>query len=133
MPSRIFPTHVSFVLAVPDATQTAKWWVATMGFDLIFETPGWTFVQRGACMLRLGSCPDAMPPADLGDHRYFGYLQLDAIDDFHDEISRKGAHIPSPPRTQAWGMREMLVETPDGHLVMFAEGVSAIGTADTSP
>ena len=111
----------SFVLAVPDACETSRWWVETMGFVIWLEPDGWVFLRRGACVLRLGSCPDAIAPRDLGDHRYFGYIEVDDLDAYHAEISARNAELLFPPTSQPWGMREMGVRTPDGHRVMFAQ------------
>ena len=110
-----------FVLAVPDAQATAAWWVDAMGFARILEVPGRVFVRRCDCIIHLGSCPDALPPRDLGDHSYFGYIEVDSIDALHAEISANGVTILSPPADKPWGMREMAVRTPDGHRVMFGQ------------
>jgi catechol 2,3-dioxygenase-like lactoylglutathione lyase family enzyme len=104
----------SYVLAVPDAEATAAWWVDAMGFTRAFATEGWVFVRRGDCVIRLGSCPDALPPRELGDHGYFGYVEVDALDAFHAEISRNAVDVLAPPTDKPWGMREMAVATPDG-------------------
>lgn len=111
----------SFVLAVPDARASAAWWVEVMGFTAMLEIEGWVFVARGACAIRLGSCPGALPPSDLGDHAYFGYVEVDGIDAYHAQIIARGAHLRFPPTDRPWGMREMAVQTPDGHRVMFAQ------------
>jgi uncharacterized glyoxalase superfamily protein PhnB len=111
----------AFVLAVPDADATADWWVKVMGFEDILRVPGWAFVRRGACVLRLGSCPDALAPKDLGDHSYFGYVTVDSVDQVRDEISGSSAEIIFPPTDQPWGFREMGVRTPDGHRIMFGQ------------
>ncbi|MGO8055796.1 glyoxalase superfamily protein, partial [Rhizobium leguminosarum] len=42
-------------------------------------------------------------------------LWVDDVDAYHDSIKAKGAKILSPPETMEWGMREMIVEDPDGH------------------
>jgi catechol 2,3-dioxygenase-like lactoylglutathione lyase family enzyme len=110
----------SFVLAVPDAVATATWWVEAMGFERMFETKGWVFVRRGACVLHLGSCPDALPPHELGDHSYFAYVTVDSVDDLHAEIRGRGVDVFLPPTDRPWGAREMGVRTPDGHRLMFA-------------
>jgi uncharacterized glyoxalase superfamily protein PhnB len=78
----------------------------------------------------LGSCPDAFHPRDLGDHQYFGYIEIDDIDSYHAEITARGAEMLFPPRDQSWGMREMGLRTPDGHRVMFGQSVSAQPVAD---
>lgn len=111
----------SFVLAVPDAEKTGQWWIDVMGFERVLLIEGWVFVRRGPCLIQLGSCPDALPPRDLGDHQYFGYLVVDAVDDLFFEIVARGADVLFTPVSQPWGMREMGVRTPDGHRVMLAQ------------
>lgn len=109
----------SYVLAVPDVAATGDWWVEVMGFEPWMEPEGWRFVRRGPCRLMLGECPDAIPPAELGDHSYFAYIWLDNVDAYHAEIAARGAEILSPPTDKPWGVREMPVRTPDGHRIMF--------------
>lgn len=108
-----------FVLAVPDIERTARWWTAVMGFTRWMEPEGWVFVRLGKCSIMLGQCPDAIDPADLGDHQYFAYIEIDELDAYHRFISANGAEVIKPPEDKPWGMREMPVRTPDGHRVMF--------------
>jgi uncharacterized glyoxalase superfamily protein PhnB len=116
-------TATAFVLAVPDADVTATWWAEAMGFERVFETPGWVFVRRGGCTLHLGSCPDALPPSALGDHSYFAYVTVDAVDALYEEISRANVDVISPPTDRPWGLREMGVRTPDGHRIIFGQAL----------
>jgi glyoxalase/bleomycin resistance protein/dioxygenase superfamily protein len=111
----------AFVLAVPDADVTATWWVEAMGFERFFAAPGFVFVRRGECVLRLGSCPDALPPSGLGDHSYFGYMMVSSVNQLYAEIGSRNVDVILPPTDQAWGIRELGVRTPDGHRVMFAQ------------
>ena len=112
-------TGMSYVLAVPDVRRTADWWIEVMGFRLQMEPEGWRFVVRDGCRIMLGECPDAIPPADLGDHSYFAYVELDDVDAYHAAIAPRGAEVIAPPTDKPWGMREMAVRTPDGHRIMF--------------
>ena len=114
-------TH--YVLAVPDVARTAAWWTDVIGFERWMKPEGWIFVRRGACSIMLGECPDALPPADLGDHQYFAYVELDDVDAYHAFIAANGADVLHAPADQAWNMREMAVPTPDGHRVMFAQDI----------
>lgn len=122
------PLSVCFVLAVPDADATARWWIDVMGFEPCGQPEGWSFVRRGACEVLLGSCPDAIHPRDLGDHSYFGWIEIDDVDAYHAEISARGAEVAIPPRDQEWGVREMLIRTPDGHRVMIGQRIRTAGT-----
>ena len=117
-------TALNFVLAVPDAMATARWWIDVMKFDRLRDLGGWVFVSRGPCTIMLGSCPDAIPPQDLGDHQYFGYIEFDDIEAYYAEIDRERADIIKKPTTEEWDMREFAVRTPDGHRVMFGEDLS---------
>ncbi len=80
-----------YVLAVPDAARTAEFFVRQLGFEVVpVDDPGWRFVSRDGLMIMLGSCPDAIKPADLGDHSYFAYFVVDDVDAFDDEIRSRG-------------------------------------------
>ncbi|MDA0652200.1 MAG: VOC family protein [Proteobacteria bacterium] len=111
----------SFVLAVLDVARTAEWWINEMGFAHWMEPEGWRFVHRDACHIMLGECPDAIAPADLGDHQYFAYIYLDDLDAYYREIKDRSVDIIAAPEDKPWGMREMAVRTPDGHRVMFGQ------------
>ncbi len=116
------PTVVNqhYVLAVPDAAATAKWWTDVMGFETWMEPEGWIFVRLGRCSMMLGECPDAIPPRDLGDHQYFAYIEFDDLNAYYANIQARGFEGASPV-DKPWGMREMIVQTPDGHRIMFGE------------
>ena len=118
-------TAMNFVLAVPDAMATARWWVDVMKFNALRDLGGWVFVKRGRCMIMLGSCPDAIHPGDLGDHQYFGYIEFDDIDAYYAEIDHDQADILSAPESKEWDMREFGVRTPDGHRVMFGQDLTS--------
>jgi len=116
-------TGQSYVLAVPDAARTARWWIDVMGFTLAAEPEGWAFVALGPCMIRLGSCPDAPTAAEIGDHSYFGYVEVADVGALHAAIAARGADILFQPTDQPWGMREAGVRTPDGHRFMIAQKI----------
>jgi len=47
---------------------------------------------------------------------------VDNADELYQTIKAKGAKILSAPKTMEWGVREMLVEDPDGHKIRFGHG-----------
>lgn len=114
----------NFVLAVPDAMATARWWIDEMGFGGLQDFGGWVFVERERFLIMLGSCPDAIPVPTLGDHQYFGYIRLDDIDAYYDEIKNNKVEFIKRPVNEEWDMREFAVRTPDGHRVMFGQELS---------
>ncbi|WP_349291499.1 VOC family protein [Nitratireductor mangrovi] len=75
--------------------------------------------------LMLGSCPDAIHLRDLGDHQYFGYLEVADVDECHARATARGADILFAPADRPWGMREFGVRTPDGHRFMVGAALAA--------
>jgi catechol 2,3-dioxygenase-like lactoylglutathione lyase family enzyme len=117
------------VLAVPDVRVTADFFVRALGFAIVNEPPGWIFVKRDNCMVMLGECPDAIPPADLGDHSYFAYLRVDDADAFLAQAKAAGVQPHHPIADKPWGLREFGVRTPDGHRIMIGHIIPG-GPAD---
>ncbi len=75
-------------------------------------------------MVMLGSCPDDLPPSQLGCHSYFAYLVVDDVDTLHQELAERGLQTKAPD-AKPRGMRELVVRTPNGHGITFGQGVPA--------
>ena len=117
--SILYSTHV---LAVHDLAASREFYQRVLGFeDLNVPAPGWCFMQRGGCRVRIGECPDAMPAGDTGDHSYFAYIYLEQAAEFYAHVQAEGADIIKPIQDEVWGMREFGIRTPDGHRIMFGE------------
>lgn len=113
-----------YVIAVPDLARSARFYGDVLGFEVReVGDPGWRFFVRDGCTIMAGECPDALPPADLGDHSYFAYLEVDGIDRWYDELVGKGVELIKPLRDEPWGMREFGIRTVDGHRIMFGAAV----------
>ena len=50
-------------------------------------------------------------------------VMIDNVDEFYERIRARGAKILNAPESMEWGMREMLVEDPDGHKIRFGQPV----------
>jgi len=72
----------------------------------------------------LGRCPDVVPASELGDHSYLAYLTVQGVDDYHARAVAEGAEVLEPPTTQPWGMREIVLRSPDGHRFKLGEPVA---------
>lgn len=48
-------------------------------------------------------------------------IMVDNVDELHQKIQTKGGHIVSAPENKEWGLREMLVQDPDGHIIRFGQ------------
>jgi GNAT superfamily N-acetyltransferase/uncharacterized glyoxalase superfamily protein PhnB len=50
-------------------------------------------------------------------------VMVDNVDEFYEKVKAKGALIRSVPENKDWGIREMLVEDPDGHILRFGQSI----------
>lgn len=113
------------VLAVPDLPRTAAYFCDTLGFAEDWrDADNWRALSRGPVRVMIGHCPDVMPPRELGDHSLFAYLHTDDVDAYHAEIAARGALVLQPPADKPWGMRELVIATPDGHRILVGQELS---------
>lgn len=112
-------TRTQYVLAVPNLESSAAFYRDVLGFEIReIGDPGWRMYVKDACRILAGDCPDALPPAELGDHNYYAYLVVDDVDAYYDQVRSRGAGITKPLRSEPWGMREFGLRTTDGHRIM---------------
>lgn len=111
------------MLAVPDVRASAAFYVEALGFRVVAEPPGWIFVEKDACRMMLGECPDDLPARDLGSHSYVAYLQVGDAGALHASLAAKGVEMIHAIRDEPWGMREFGIRTPDGHRIMFGQAI----------
>lgn len=111
----------TFVLAVNDLAASKAFYRDKLGFAEDFCVDGWAFLSRGACKLRLGHCPDAVPMSKAQDHSWFAYLHVRNCAGLYAEVVSKGVEIWHRLDDKPWGMREFAVVTPDGHRIVFGE------------
>lgn len=117
------------VIAVQDLARSAAFYRNVLGFTVHeMGDPGWRWLERDACVILAGECPDALPPRTLGDHSYFAYVEVMDADALFAEVAGRGAELITPPRDEPWGMREFGIRTVDGHRMRFGSRL-----ADASP
>lgn len=114
----------AFVLAVPNLDNSARYFRDILGFRIRWDdATDWRLVERDGVRVMLGRCPDDTPPAELGSHNWFGYLEVDDVDALYAEIKARSATC-SMPADVPYGMREIAVTTIDGHRVVFGQDKS---------
>lgn len=114
----------TFVLAVCDLAASRRFFIEKLGFNETLAVEGWAFLRRGACELRLGHCPDAIPMSRVPDHSWFAYLKVRDALGLYQECLDRGVEIWHPLADRPWGMREFAIVTPDGHRIVFGESWS---------
>lgn len=115
----------TFVLAVNDLAASKLFYMEKLGFAEDFSVHGWAFLSRGACKLRIGHCPDAVPMSKAQDHSWFAYLHVEQAALLYQDVVKHGVEIWHPIADKPWGMREFAIVTPDGHRIVFGERLAA--------
>ncbi len=114
------------VLAVQDLARSTRYYIDVLGFtEDDITSPGWSFLSKDAFHLMLGECRDEVPAGSTGNHSWYVHLLVDDVDGYYDEVRSRGALIINPPVTRAYGLREFIVRTPDGHRIVVGQTVSA--------
>ena len=113
----------TFVLAVNNLEASRAFYIDKLGFTEDMRVDGWSFLSRGACHLRIGDCPDAVPMSSAQDHSWFAYLHVQDARGLYAELTAKQVAIWHPIADRPWGMREFAIVTPDGHRIVFGEEI----------
>ena len=115
----------TFVLSVADLEVSRRFYREKLGFSEDLRVDGWAFLSRGACKLRLGHCPDAIPISQAQDHSWFAYLHVRGASDFYRECLVNGVEIWHPLADKPWGMREFAIYDNNGYLLQFGHETPA--------
>lgn len=116
-------TEVRYTLAVLDLQKSAAYYTSVLGLSVDFTAPGWVFLSRGSFRVMLGECVDAIPPGQLGDHSWYGYVTVSDASTLFAEYQASGAEFTQELSDKPWGMREFGVRTIDGHRIMFGQQI----------
>ena len=117
-------TQHMFVLAVPSLEISSTYYRDVLGFEVRdMGDPGWRMYVRDSCRIMAGECSDAISPAELGDHSYFGYFVVDNAQIYYEQIEKNGAEVLKAIRDEPWGMREFAIRTVDGHRIMIGQNL----------
>lgn len=112
------------VLAVQDLAKSTRFYIEVLGFQLDpVDAKGWSFLSMDSFKLMLGECADEIAATETGNHSWFVRLMIEGLDEYHREISSRGAEVIAEPADKRWGLREFVIRTPDGHRIMFAEPI----------
>jgi uncharacterized glyoxalase superfamily protein PhnB len=119
------------VLIVSDIEKSIPFWVDRLGFEKIVEVPegdklGFVILTRGGAELMLqtkASVEKDTPQFSPASNSNQAALFIE-VDDFEDILKRLGNYpIAMPERIAFYGMREIGVFDPNGHIIIFAARV----------
>jgi uncharacterized glyoxalase superfamily protein PhnB/GNAT superfamily N-acetyltransferase len=112
--------HSTPILFSSDIRKSIAYYTEILGFDSKWE---WgdppTFGGVNKDVVNLFFCKECQ-----GHPGTWIAVMVDNVDELHERIKAKGGKVLSPPEDKEWGLREMLVEDPDGHIIRFGHGVT---------
>ncbi len=109
------------ILYASDFARSMAYFTEQLGFRKLWDwgdPPGFGAVARDRTEIFLCQGGQGAPGTWLS-------IFVDDVDELHDELKNKGAVIKQPPQNEPWGMREMHVECPDGHVIRFGHAVAS--------
>lgn len=119
MPAKL--SAFASILAVKDIEASAAYYHDALGFRVLWpEGDDWQLVERDGFRVMLGACPHETPAASIGDHSLFAYVHVDDVDALYGEFSSRDVKV-TPPADRAYGLREIVVTTIDGHRMLFGQ------------
>jgi catechol 2,3-dioxygenase-like lactoylglutathione lyase family enzyme len=119
---------ITAVLMVESIERSLPFWVDRVGFTKTVEVPegdalGFVILVRDGAELMLQSLESVRKdaPQFVPEHRASNTGLFIEVDDFADMLKRlEGYPIALTERTTNYGMREIGVRDPGGHVVVFA-------------
>lgn len=81
----------------------------------------YAIVKRSGVWIQFQIRRDELPEPQRPAFERDVYIYVDDVDSLHAELERRGARILSPPRMAPHGIREMVVEDPNGYRLAFGE------------
>lgn len=103
---------------VSDIEAALRFYTDTLGFSQRFRFGDYAGVEHGEVQIHL-SGPAATNKRQTGQGSI--YIFCDDCDCYYCEITARGAMAQSPPKDYDYGMRDFVVEDPDGNLVAFGQ------------
>lgn len=90
-----------------------EWFREALGFDVEPYKGGsqYGYASRGGVSFHLARGPDP--------ELWSAYVYVDDVEALHAELTERGAEIVQPPRDKGYGMRDLLVRGPGGHVLAF--------------
>lgn len=101
------------IYSVVDLQASLRYYLEVLGFEKRWDwgdPPDYACVSLGEAELFLCEGGQGQPGTWL-------YLFIDGIEEYYAEIKKRGAKVISGPTDEPWGMREIHVQDPDGHVL----------------
>ena len=105
---------------VANVDESLKYYTEVLGFSERFRFGDYAGVAHGEVQIHL-SGPASTNKRSVGQGSI--YIFCDDCDAYYAEIIARGATTQAPPQDYPYGMRDFVLEDPDGNLVAFGHEV----------
>jgi len=115
-------TPILNVSSLPDTFA----WFASFGWEKLWdwcppgETPSFGAVGNGQCEIFV--CRDGQ--GGRGEGGAWLSVWVDDVDAVHARCREAGLEVTMPPTDEPWGVREMHLRHPDGHVFRLSKGIT---------
>lgn len=113
--------RVTPILNVSDVRESVAWFEKlgwTKGFEW-GDPPTFGSVCSGPCEIFL--CEGDQ--GGRGENGAWMSVWVENVDEIHARCVAQGLKVPWPPTNEPWGVREMHVQHPDGHVLRISQGI----------
>ena len=102
------------VLQVPDVLAALDWFRDALGFEVEPWQDGvhYGYARRDGVSFHLASRDPGL---------WAAYLYTDDIEELHAELAQRGAEIVQPPIDKPYGVRDIIVRAPGGHVLAIGQ------------
>ena len=111
--------HVTPILYATNVVESIRHYTTVLGFENSWDwglPPTFGGVSKNGIEIFFCEKGQGNPGTWLS-------IFVDDVDAYYEEIKSKGAIIVAAPENMEWGVREMLVQDPDGHKIRFGHGI----------
>ena len=105
---------------VSDVEASLRFYTETLGFNERFRFGDYAGVEHGDVQIHLAG-PSVPNGRSIGQGSI--YIFCDDVDAYHAEITAKGVTAQAPPKDHEYGMRDFVINDPDGNLLGFGQEV----------
>jgi uncharacterized glyoxalase superfamily protein PhnB len=114
------PQTSATCFTVLDVTASLAYYTKVLGFTEKFRFGNYAGIQMGEVQIHLSQVgnPNSKPRGSGSV-----YIFCDEVDAYYAEITAKGAKTQNPPKNYEYGMRDFVVEDPDGNFLGFGTEV----------
>ena len=104
----------AIVLQVPDVPDALAWFRDALGFEVRPWQDGssYGYAERDGVSFHVSE-----PDSGL----WAAYLYTDDVEALHSELVERGAEIVQPPTDKGYGVRDLMVRAPGGHVLAIGQ------------